>query len=84
MPTVSIVRKDREQNIAQNAAARIDTHHLLRMHRGENTIAALHAEHSRYGEEVERDEASNASVALSSRGWWDHAGYQCRDTQCSV
>jgi hypothetical protein len=50
MPTVSVVRKDCEQKIAQNAAARIDTHNLRRMHRGENTIAALQAEHSRYGE----------------------------------
>ena len=59
MPTVRVVLKDREQKIAQNAEARIDTHALLRMHRGENSIAELQAEHSRYGEWVERDEASN-------------------------
>ena len=47
MPTVSVVLKDREPNIAQNAAARIDTHNLLCLHRGENSIAALQAEHSR-------------------------------------
>ena len=50
MPTGSVVRKDHEQKIAQNAEARIDTPNLLRMHRGENTIAEWQAEHSRYWE----------------------------------
>jgi hypothetical protein len=50
MPTVSLVRKDREPKIAQNAEARIDMHNLLRIHRGENTITELQAEHSRYWE----------------------------------
>src|SRR5919109_526723 len=45
MPTGSVVLKDREQKIAQNAEARLDTHHLLRMHRGENSLAAFRAEH---------------------------------------
>ena len=47
MPTGSVVLKDREPNIAQNAAARIDTYNLLRRDRDENSIAALQAEHSR-------------------------------------
>jgi len=59
VPTVKVVLKDGEQKMCQNAEARIDTHNLLRMHRGENRIAALQAEHSRYGEYIERDEASN-------------------------
>ena len=59
MPTGSVVRKDREPKIAQNAEARLDTHHLLRMHRGEHSIAEFQAAHYRYWEYVERDEESN-------------------------
>ena len=59
MPTVKVGLKDGEQTMCQNAAARIDTHNLLRMHRGENSIAELQAEHYRYGESIERDEESN-------------------------
>jgi len=50
VPTVKVVLKDGEQKMCQNAEARIDTHNLLRLHRGENSIAALQAEHYRYGE----------------------------------
>ena len=54
------VLKDGEQKIAQHAEAHIGTPTLLRMHRSENRIAAFHAEHERYWEDVAREEASNA------------------------
>jgi hypothetical protein len=73
MPTGSLVLKDGEQKMYQNAQARIDTPTLLRMHRSENSRAAFHAEPYRYWESVEREEESNASVALSSVGWLDNA-----------